>query len=231
MLPSPFLSTDPQKASAQRSGAGARWTLSLFLFVITEEALSRMLSAAGESNLIRGFKPSSHVHLVSHLQFEDDTLLFCDAEEDQAKSIVVILRCFEAVSSLMINISKSTILGLSINDISLRRQHHRLQSGPFPLYIFQPSLVPRSGAQICLESYWGKNWDSFFLESKVFILGWQNHVDSIRTWQPPCLLHVHSQMPHCCHQAHREASAWRHVARLRRFEKIPPSSLEHYLHS
>ena len=44
-----------------------------------------MLSNAGDFNLIRGFKPSSNAPSVSHLQFGDDTLLFCDAEDDKVK--------------------------------------------------------------------------------------------------------------------------------------------------
>lgn len=51
-------------------------SLSLLLFVIVGEALSRMFSKAGEANLISGFRPSSRGPTVTHLQFADDTFIF-----------------------------------------------------------------------------------------------------------------------------------------------------------
>ena len=95
--------------------------LSPFLFAIIGEALSRMLSKAEGSNLINGFKPSLDAPSVPHLQYADDTLIFYDAEDNQVKNMAAILGCFEAVSGLRINFSKSTSLGVSVDDISLCR--------------------------------------------------------------------------------------------------------------
>lgn len=78
-----------------------------------------MLSKEEECILIRSFKPSKNAPSISHLQYAVDTLLFCNADEDQIKNLVSILQCFEAVSSLKINFSKSVILGVSTGDISL----------------------------------------------------------------------------------------------------------------
>lgn len=44
---------------------------------------------------------------VTHLQYADDTLIFCGAEEDQLKYLRVILVLFEGVSGLHINWRKS----------------------------------------------------------------------------------------------------------------------------
>lgn len=44
---------------------------------------------------------------AKHLQFTDDTLIFCEAEEDQIKNIKAILPCFKVVSGLKINFLKS----------------------------------------------------------------------------------------------------------------------------
>ena len=90
--------------------------LSSFLFVIIGEALSRILSKAEDRNLIRSFKPSQSAPIVSHLLYADDTLVFCDVEEDQIKTLVAILS--------KINFSKSAILGISIDkDSSSPRRH------------------------------------------------------------------------------------------------------------
>lgn len=55
---------------------------SLFLFVIIGEALSRMLSLVMGANLISSFRIALRVPLVSHLQFADDTIIFCEANEE-----------------------------------------------------------------------------------------------------------------------------------------------------
>ena len=55
--------------------------LSPFLFDIVGEAFSRMLVAA-ERRLIQGFAAAPNSPIISHLQFADDTIIFCDANED-----------------------------------------------------------------------------------------------------------------------------------------------------
>ena len=61
-------------------------TLSLLLFAIVMETLSRSLDGAVLAGHISGFNvgPRSHGPLmVSHLLFVDDTLIFCDALPSQ----------------------------------------------------------------------------------------------------------------------------------------------------
>lgn len=45
------------------------------------ETLSRMVLAAAGAGLIGSFKVAFEILLGSHLQFADDTLLFCEALE------------------------------------------------------------------------------------------------------------------------------------------------------
>lgn len=73
--------------------------LSSVLFTIAREPLSRMISAARKSNLISGFSPTSKAPRITHLQFAEDTIIFCAAEEDQVKYVLAVIRCFEAVWS------------------------------------------------------------------------------------------------------------------------------------
>ena len=47
---------------------------------------------------------------VSHLLFEDDTLIFCGADLDQVLFLRMILIWFEAISSLKINLGKSELV-------------------------------------------------------------------------------------------------------------------------
>ena len=48
--------------------------------------------------------------LVSHLLFTDDTLVFCEASQDQMTYLSWLLMWFEAISGLRINLDKSEIL-------------------------------------------------------------------------------------------------------------------------
>ena len=50
--------------------------------------------------------------MVSHLLFADDTLVFCEASEDQMVYLSWLLMWFEAISGLRINLDKSDILSV-----------------------------------------------------------------------------------------------------------------------
>ena len=47
---------------------------------------------------------------VSHLLFADDTILFCDANEEQIVHVRMLLLCFEAVTGLKVNALKSKMV-------------------------------------------------------------------------------------------------------------------------
>ena len=90
--------------------------LSPYLFVIDIEALSRLLFriVRGERYLsgcrINGI--SGNGVLVSHLLFADNTLVFCEASQDQMAYLSCLLMWFEVISSLRINLDKSEILSI-----------------------------------------------------------------------------------------------------------------------
>lgn len=52
--------------------------------------------------------------VVSHLQFADDTILFCNNNREEVANIKRILRCFQLMSGLKINFSKSSLCGVKI---------------------------------------------------------------------------------------------------------------------
>ena len=82
-----------------------------------------MITTAGEANLLSGFKPAASAPTITHLQFADDTLLFCEPQEDQIKNIIAILRCYEAISGLglKVNFFKSALFGVFVEDSLLER--------------------------------------------------------------------------------------------------------------
>jgi hypothetical protein len=88
-------------------------SLSSLLFVLVMEAFSRMISATVDSGRLSEFSVGSNTQdamMVSHLLFADDTLIFCDPIADQFRDLRCLLLCFEVVSGLRINLSKSEIV-------------------------------------------------------------------------------------------------------------------------
>ena len=87
--------------------------LSPLLFLLIMEVLSWILKKTVDSGLLHGF----HVGLVnsigvriSHLLFADDTILFSDASREHVLSIRLALSCFQAFTSLKVNVGKSEIV-------------------------------------------------------------------------------------------------------------------------
>lgn len=84
------------------------------------EALSKMITVVREANLIDNFKAALDAPMVTHLQFVDDTLIFCAAKEERVENMVAILGCFEGVSSLKVNLFKSALIGILVEGNILR---------------------------------------------------------------------------------------------------------------
>ena len=82
-----------------------------------------MIKTAKVNGWITGFEVSTNNERsleVTHLQYADDTLIFCDANEEQLKYLRVILVLFEGISGLHINWGKSHIYPInSVPNIEL----------------------------------------------------------------------------------------------------------------
>ena len=76
------------------------------------EVLSRIMKKIEEGGFFQGFHvgPINSTGIrVSHLLFADDTILFCDASREQILSTSIALICFQALTSLKVNVGKSEI--------------------------------------------------------------------------------------------------------------------------
>lgn len=80
-----------------------------FLFDIVVEALNVMIERVLEQNIIKGTKVGNNGVLILHLQFADDTIIFCNNDEVEMSNIKRTRRCFQVVSGLKINYSKSSL--------------------------------------------------------------------------------------------------------------------------
>ncbi|XP_028074331.1 uncharacterized protein LOC114276709 [Camellia sinensis] len=93
--------------------------LSPFLFNVVAEGLNILISRAKDMGLVRGISVGANGLNISHLQFADDTVLFCEAEGSQILAIKRILRCFEVISGLRINFSKSVVCGVGVAEVEV----------------------------------------------------------------------------------------------------------------
>ena len=83
------------------------------LFVIVMEALSRLIDKAIGAGMLSGFSVGgvdSFPLEISHLQFAEDTLIFCEADSDQPFHLQSILVWFEATLGLRVNLGKSELV-------------------------------------------------------------------------------------------------------------------------
>ncbi|KAL4185222.1 hypothetical protein AMTRI_Chr10g229670 [Amborella trichopoda] len=87
--------------------------LSPFLFTIYAECFSLMLSKVERVSHFSGFKIADAGMTISHLQYADDTLIFCDVEILQVKNIARFLECCKVTLGLKVNFHKSSMVGIN----------------------------------------------------------------------------------------------------------------------
>lgn len=66
--------------------------------------------------LINGFKANRNWEAISHLQFADDTILFSSTSNEKILALKGILRYFQLIFGLKINISKSLLVGIGCSE-------------------------------------------------------------------------------------------------------------------
>ncbi|RVW38032.1 LINE-1 retrotransposable element ORF2 protein [Vitis vinifera] len=92
-----------------------------FLFTIVADVLSRMLLKAEERNVLEGFKVGRNRTRVSHLQFADDTIFFSSSREEDMMTLKNVLLVFGHISGLKVNLDKSNIYGINLEQNHLSR--------------------------------------------------------------------------------------------------------------
>jgi len=95
--------------------------LSPFLFVLVAEVLNRALNRAANLGLFKGLQVGANREMITHLQFADDTLLFCEAEELYLQNLKNVLLSFLTFSGLAVNYGKSGLIVFGKNDQWARR--------------------------------------------------------------------------------------------------------------
>ncbi|WJZ97297.1 hypothetical protein VitviT2T_015910 [Vitis vinifera] len=95
--------------------------LSPFLFILVADVLSRLLLRADERNMLEGFRVGRNRTRVSHLQFVDDTIFFSNSREEDLQTLKILLLVFRHISGLKVNLDKSNIYGINLDQAHLSR--------------------------------------------------------------------------------------------------------------
>ncbi|KAL5572583.1 hypothetical protein UlMin_022180 [Ulmus minor] len=90
--------------------------LSPFLFILVADILRRMMDKAIGIGEVNGFKVGREKVVVSHLQFADDTLFLLEPDQSNIKKVNTILNFFSMCSGLKINMNKSSLVGINLED-------------------------------------------------------------------------------------------------------------------
>ena len=90
--------------------------------------------------------------LISHLQFADDTLFFLEQGESSFRNLLTVVGLFCSVSGLKINMAKSTLLGMGVDEDSVTSLVELVgcEIGEWPITYLG---MPLAGNP-CSQSFW-----------------------------------------------------------------------------
>ncbi|GKV43653.1 hypothetical protein SLEP1_g50917 [Rubroshorea leprosula] len=100
--------------------------LASFLFLMIAEALNGLMMKAVEENLFQGVEIGRSGLKLTHLQYADDSIFFCEANEQNVMVLKSILRCFEMIFGLKVNFFKSSLIGLNVEKVNLEAYAEKL---------------------------------------------------------------------------------------------------------
>ncbi|XP_016177809.1 uncharacterized protein LOC107620107 [Arachis ipaensis] len=111
-----LINGSPSKPFNMERGLRQGDPLSLFLFVLVVDVLHRMIGEAVRNGRISPLQVGRDSVPLSHLQFADDTIIFCPPEEETIKNYKRLLRFFELMSGLSINFDKSSLIPINCDE-------------------------------------------------------------------------------------------------------------------
>ncbi|XP_071708944.1 uncharacterized protein [Rutidosis leptorrhynchoides] len=150
--------------------------LSLFLFIIGMVGLQAAIKDASDAMLYRGLRIGSLSFSVNFSlnMYADDVLFVGECCDINVINLIVILGCFFAISGLKINLLKSSLFGVGINQQEVIRLASMLgcDAGSFPCQFLGISV----GQNMNRIS----SWDGILEKVKKNLSSWKANMISIR---------------------------------------------------
>ncbi|KAE8690796.1 Phospholipid-transporting ATPase 3 [Hibiscus syriacus] len=111
----------PTEEFAMAKGLRQGCSLSPLLFNFIGELLNLLIVKAVEQGLFSGLVlgRGADALKLSHLQFADDLIMFCGASKTQILNVKRVLRVFQVISGLQLNLKKRLSLGATRNSTAL----------------------------------------------------------------------------------------------------------------
>ncbi|GJR11579.1 RNA-directed DNA polymerase, eukaryota [Tanacetum coccineum] len=102
--------------------------LSPFLFILIMESLHLSFQNLVETGMFKGVALDSST-IISHMFYADDAVFVGQWDNSNIKTVTYALKCFEKASGLRINMGKSKIMGIAVNDEKVNQVAHRIGCG------------------------------------------------------------------------------------------------------
>ncbi|GJX55919.1 reverse transcriptase domain, reverse transcriptase zinc-binding domain protein [Tanacetum coccineum] len=100
--------------------------LSPFIYLVAAECLNVTLKDAIRTGLYKGVKIGTSDIPISHLQYVDDTLIFEEWKESNARNLMRIMKCVKQASGLKINSNKTKLYGIGVHNEEVESLANRI---------------------------------------------------------------------------------------------------------
>lgn len=94
-------------------------SLLLFLLIFEMEALTSMMTKASSIVIFHGITLPNNRPKISHLLFADDILFVRQWSLSNIKKFSRIIRCFYVVTCLRMNVGKSCVYGVGVDEVQI----------------------------------------------------------------------------------------------------------------
>ncbi|XP_071725952.1 uncharacterized mitochondrial protein AtMg01250-like [Rutidosis leptorrhynchoides] len=144
-----LINGSPTKEFSPGRGIRQGDPISPFLFIIAAEGLNILTKCAIANDQFRGICVGHDKIVVSHLQYADDTIFFGEWSKRNTKNISKLLKWFENISGLKVNLKKSNLYGIGVSkkDVEEMDNYIDCSAGSTPFtYLGLPIGTPSTKA-------------------------------------------------------------------------------------
>lgn len=84
--------------------------LSPYRFILCAEVLSGLINKSQQDGFIHGISIATNAPAISHVLYDDDSILFCRAKQEEATAIMQIPKTYQTASGQQVNMEKSEMI-------------------------------------------------------------------------------------------------------------------------